>query len=123
MLLKMDERISAAIDKMIAQRIRSGPKVFFGGTLDIDSSWFGEICNVSGEFASLADPDALEIIPGLADTFEKKKTEVMSMDLPEDLRDHILFEISSRRRQVGIDKRLRDILRGKGSGGGGGDVW
>ena len=122
MLLKMDERISAAIDKMIAQRIRSGPKVFFGGTLDIDSSWIGEICNVSGEFASLADPDALEIIPGLAEVFDRKKAEVIGMGLPEDLRDHLLFEISSRRRQVGMEKRLRDILRGKG-GGAGGDVW
>ena len=122
MLLKMDERISAAIDKMIAQRIRSGPKVFFGGTLDIDSSWIGEICNVSGEFASLADPDALEIIPGLAEVFDRKKAEVIGMGLPEDLRDHLLFEISSRRRQVGMEKRLRDILRGKG-GGTGGDIW
>lgn len=122
MLLKMDERISAAIDKMIAQRIKGGPEIFFGNTFNFDKSWVGEICNVSGEFASLADPDALEIIPGLADAFEKKKAEVMSMNLPEDLRDRILFEISSRRRQVGIDKRLRDILRGKG-GGAGGDVW
>ena len=122
MLLKMDERISAAIDKMIAQRIRSGPKVFFGGTLDIDSSWIGEICNVANEFASLADPDALEIIPGLAEVFDRKKPEVIGMGLPEDLRDHLLFEISSRRRQVGMEKRLRDILRGKG-GGAGGDVW
>ena len=122
MLLKMDERISAAIDKMIAQRIRSGPKVFFGGTLDIDSSWIGEICNVANEFASLADPDALEIIPGLAEVFDRKKAEVIGMGLPEDLRDHLLFEISSRRRQVGMEKRLRDILRGKG-GGAGGDVW
>ena len=122
MLLKMDERISAAIDKMIAQRIRSGPKVFFGGTLDIDSSWIGEICNVANEFASLADPDALEIIPGLAEVFDRKKAVVIGMGLPEDLRDHLLFEISSRRRQVGMEKRLRDILRGKG-GGAGGDVW
>ena len=122
MLLKMDERISTAIDKMIAQRIRSGPKVFFGGTLDIDSSWIGEICNVANEFASLADPDALEIIPGLAEVFDRKKAEVIGMGLPEDLRDHLLFEISSRRRQVGMEKRLRDILRGKG-GGAGGDVW
>ena len=122
MLLKMDERISAAIDKMIAQRIRSGPKVFFGGTLDIDNSWIGEICNVANEFASLADPDALEIIPGLAEVFDRKKAEVIGMGLPEDLRDHLLFEISSRRRQVGMEKRLRDILRGKG-GGAGGDVW
>lgn len=122
MLLKMDERISAAIDKMIAQRIRSGPKVFFGGTLDIDSSWIGEICNVANEFASLADPDALEIIPGLAEVFDRKKAEVIGMGLPEDLRDHLLFEISSRRRQVGMEKRLRDILRGKG-GGTGGDIW
>ena len=123
MLLKMDERISTAIDKMVAQRIKGGPEIFFGNTLNFDSSWIGEICNVTDEFACLADPDALEIIPGLTEAFEKKKAEVIRMNLSEDLRDRILFEISSRRRQVGIDKRLRDILRGKGSGGGGGAVW
>lgn len=122
MLLKMDERISTAIYKMIAQRIKGGPEIFIGNSFDFDRSWIGEICNVSGEFASLADPDALEIIPGLAEVFDRKKAEVIGMDLPESLRDSILFEISSRRRLVGIDKRLRDILRGKG-GGTGGDIW
>ena len=122
MLLKLDERISAAIDEMVAQRIKGGPEIFFGNTLNFDKSWIGEICNITNQFACLADPDALEIIPGLAEAFDRKKGEVIGMDLPEDLRDHILFEISFRRRQVGIDKRLRDILRGKG-GGAGGDVW
>lgn len=122
MLLKMDERISTAIDKMIAQRIKGGPEIFIGNSFDFDRSWIGEICNVSGEFASLADPDALEIIPGLAEVFDRKKAEVIGMNLPEGLRDSILLEISSRRRLVGIDKRLRDLNKGRVSSDSA-DVW
>ena len=121
MLLKMDERVSCAIDEMIAQRTGGGPEVFFGDTLDFDKLWLGGIYKVSGEFASLADQDALEIIPRLIEVFDQKKAEVMKMNLPETVRDSILFKISSWRRQIGIDARLREIMRGGISFGN--DAW
>ena len=122
MLRKMDIRLSQALDAMIVQKIRKTPALLYGDKLAIGESWVGVICNLASEFESLADPDALNAIPILASVCETKSAEVRSMDISDDLKDDILYEISTKRKQLGIDARLREINKGRVSSDSA-DVW
>ena len=104
MLRKMDIRLSQALDAMIVQKIRKTPALLYGDKLAIGESWVGVICNLASEFESLADPDALNAIPILASVCD------------------ILYEISTKRKQLGIDARLRELNRGRVSSDSA-DVW
>lgn len=115
MLRKMDVRLDQAFDRMIVQKMKRTPALFCGDKLTIGESWVGVICNLAAEFDALADPDALSAIPILASICESKSSEVQSMDISDDLKDDILYEISTRRKQLGIDQRLREINKGRGS--------
>ena len=120
MLRKMDVRLSQAFDQMIVQKMQKTPTLFCGDKLAIGESWVGVICNLAAEFDALADPDALSAIPILAAVCESKNAEVQSMDISDDLKDALLFEISLRRKQLGIDARERAINKGRSSDT---DVW
>ena len=120
MLRKMDVRLDQAFDQMIMQKMKKTPALFYGDKIAIGESWVGVICNLASEFDALADPDALSAIPILAAICESKSAEVQSMDISDDLKDEILYEISTRRKQLGIDARFREINKGRGSDT---DVW
>jgi len=120
MLRKMDVRLSQAFDQMIVSKLRTGPMLFTGDKLVLGETWVGSICNIAAEFEALADPDALNAIPILASVCESKSAEVQSMDVSDDLKDDLLYEISIRRKQLGIDARERSINKGRSSDT---DVW
>ena len=122
MLRKMDIRLSHAFDQMIVSKLRTGPMLFTGDKLVLGETWIGSICNIAAEFESLADPDALAAIPVLAAICESKSAEVQSMDISDDLKDDLLYEISIRRKQLGIDARLREANKGRSSSDST-DVW
>ena len=120
MLRKMDICLSQAFDQMIVQKMKGTPTLFWGDKLTIGESWVGVICNLASEFDALADPDALSAIPILAAICESKSAEVQSMDISDALKDDLLYEISLRRKQLGIDARERAINKGRSSDT---DVW
>ena len=122
MLRKMDIRLSHAFDQMIVSKLRTGPTLFTGDKLVLGETWIGSICNITAEFESLADPDALATIPVLAAICESKSAEVQAMDISDDLKDDILYCISTKRKQLGIDARLREINKGRVSSDSA-DVW
>ena len=122
MLRKMDIRLSHAFDQMIVSKLRTGPTLFTGDKLVLGETWIGSICNIAAEFESLADPDALAAIPVLAAICESKSAEVQTMDISDDLKDDILYCISTKRKQLGIDARLREINKGRVSSDSA-DVW
>ena len=122
MLRKMDIRLSHAFDQMIVSKLRTGPTLFTGDKLVLGETWIGSICNIAAEFESLADPDALATIPVLAAICESKSAEVQAMDISDDLKDDILYCISTKRKQLGIDARLRDLNKGRVSSDSA-DVW
>ena len=115
LLRKMDIRLSHAFDQMIVSKLRTGPMLFTGDKLVLGETWIGSICNIAAEFESLADPDALAAIPVLAAICESKSAEVQAMDISDDLKDDILYCISTKRKQLGSDQRLREINKGRGS--------
>ena len=115
MLRKMDVRLDRAFNQMIVQKMKGTPTLFCGDKLTIGESWVGVICNLASEFDALADPDALRAIPILAAICESKSAEVQAMDISDDLKDDILYCISTKRKQLGIDQRLREINKGRGS--------
>ena len=120
LLRKMDVRLDRAFNQMIVQKIKGTPTLFCGDKLTIGESWVGVICNLASEFDALADPDALSAIPILAAICESKSAEVQSMDISDALKDDLLYEISLRRKQLGIDARERAINKGRSSDT---DVW
>lgn len=120
LLRKMDVRLDRAFNQMIVQKMKGTPTLFCGDKLTIGESWVGVICNLASEFDALADPDALSAIPILAAICESKSAEVQSMDISDDLKDDMLYEISLRRKQLGIDARERAINKGRSSNT---DVW
>lgn len=122
MLRKMDIRLSHAFDQMIVSKLRTGPTLFTRDKLVLGETWIGSICNIAAEFESLADPDALAAIPVLAAICESKSAEVQAMDISDDLKDDILYCISTKRKQLGIDARLREINKGRVSSDSA-DVW
>ena len=122
MLRRMDVRLNQAFDRMIIQKIRKTPELFCGERLSIGESWVETICNLAAEFDSIADPDALAAIPVLSAICESKSAEVQAMDITDDLKDDILYEISIKRKQLGIDARLREINKGRVSSDSA-DVW
>ena len=115
LLRKMDVRLDRAFNQMIVQKMKGTPTLFCGDKLTIGESWVGVICNLASEFDALADPDALSAIPILAAICESKSAEVQSMDISDDLKDDLLYEISIRRKQLGIDARLREANKGRSS--------
>ena len=120
LLRKMDVRLDRAFNQMIVQKMKGTPTLFCGDKLTIGESWVGVICNLASEFDALADPDALSAIPILAAICESKSAEVQSIDISDDLKDDMLYEISLRRKQLGIDARERAINKGRSSNT---DVW
>ena len=120
LLRKMDVRLDRAFNQMIVQKMKGTPTLFCGDKLTIGESWVGVICNLASEFDALADPDALSATPILAAICESKSAEVQSMDISDDLKDDMLYEISLRRKQLGIDARERAINKGRSSNT---DVW
>ena len=120
LLRKMDVRLDRAFNQMIVQKMKGTPTLFCGDKLTIGESWVGVICNLASEFDALADPDALSAIPILAAICESKSAEVQSMDISDDLKDDMLYEISLRRKQLGIAARERAINKGRSSNT---DVW
>ena len=122
LLRKMDVRLDRAFNQMIVQKMKGTPTLFCGDKLTIGESWVGVICNLASEFDALADPDALSAIPILAAICESKSAEVQAMDITDDLKDDILYEISIKRKQLGIDARLREINKGRVSSDSA-DVW
>ena len=66
------------------------------------------------EFKTISDPDALRIIPELAEVFEEKKRQICDRDdLSDEVKADVLYRISRERRNMGIDKRERDIRKKK----------
>ena len=118
MLRNLDIRIGNAIEKMIRQKIRCAEENNPSGVIILDTSWVTELCNVQKEFSSLADTDCLAIIPDLVKTFDMINEKIMSIDnISENMKDSLLFEVSTRRHQV-LDKRVRELLKGKGGDNG-----
>lgn len=116
MIRKMDRRLIQAFNRMIDQKKQKARAVLNGECPEIDDSWMLLIFSLSKDFKSLADPDALAAIPVLAAICDSKMAEVQAMDISEDLKDEILYEISKNRKQIGIDARLSGSL-------GNSDVW
>ncbi len=107
-IFDMDKMLSDNLDFMI---IDTSNTAIFGLTRqDLDDligrgSWRRNLSKLRKIFNRLADPDAAEIVPVLKKVFDEKKEMVESLNLPQDLKDEILFALSYQRKKFGVDQR------------------
>ena len=107
-IFDMDKMLSDNLDFMIIDT--SNTEIFGLTRQDLDDligrgSWRRNLSKLRKIFNRLADPDAAEIVPVLKKVFDEKKEMVESLNLPQDLKDEILFALSYQRKKVGVDQK------------------
>lgn len=75
------------------------------------SHWSKDFADFVKKFESISDYDAVDVIPGLSDLFVTISSIVLSPRVDEAQAYQALLKLSSMRKQLGIDKRMREISK------------
>ena len=98
MFKKMDTKLKAYLDDLVAKTIEGEPS----------QAWTDQrVKEIKSTLAIIADSDALETALGLSKVFDEAKKRVVEMALDEDVADDVFYELSVVRKQLGIDPILR----------------
>ncbi len=110
-MLTFVQSISDCLDQMIACESARSAAARFESRIKGDS-WIYTIKSLSAKYASIADPDALALVPDLVKLFNEKAVYILDeyYDSP-DLREKLFTTLSQLRKRLGFDERERKVKR------------
>ena len=110
-MLSFIASVSDGLDRMIESESNQTSSSLFEEFIS-GTSWLNTFRELKSKYASLADPDALALVPDLSKLFEDKTAEVKRdyQNNPE-LLNKLITEISRRRKELGFDERVRKTKR------------
>ena len=110
-MLNIVQNVSSCIDRMIS-RETSASKVSLLEEYLNGESWFFEYKDICKLYSSLADPDALALVPEFNTVFDEKASNIKSeYSDDEETMNKLLIKLSKMRKELDFDARERKVKR------------
>ena len=110
-MLNIVQNVSNCIDRMISRETSASKVSLLEEYLNGDS-WFFDYKEICKLYSSLADPDALALVPEFNTVFDEKASDIKSAYCDETATmNKLLIKLSQMRKELDFDTRERKIKR------------